>query len=128
MKKNIIIVLSFLTCSFAIGQTKSECIEYIKTAERVLNDKYWIKTDMINHNLILVNYDKTSDFKIVTKEELDMSKVQSVAIKMYEDYFQIYLYFTGDYHNVKKYEGMDNYNKDNAKFGYGFKNNWINIY
>lgn len=115
-------------CSFAFGQTKTECVEYIKTAERVLNDKFWIETEMINQNLILVNYDKTSDFKIITKEELDMSKVQSVAIKMHEDYFQIFIYFTGDFHVVEKYEGMENFNDDKSKFGYGFKNNWVNIY
>lgn len=126
--KKIIFLLSLIIYGFSFGQTKTECIEYLKTAERVLNDRNWIETNMVDNNLILINYDTYGDFKIVKKEQLDMSKVQSVAIKKSNEYYQIFIYFTGDFHNVSKYEGLENFKKENPKFGYGFKNNWINIY
>lgn len=128
MKKIITCIFLFLNLFF-YGQTKEDCLQFIKTVSKTLDGNLFIDAKLLNNKLILVRHATGGEiWKSIEKQTLDMSKVESVVIEKSTSYYQIFINFKGNFYQIDKYENIEDYKSNKSKVEYGFKDNWVNIF
>jgi hypothetical protein len=128
MRKIIIGFFLFIN-TIAIGQTKEECLQFFKTASKTLDENLYIDAKIEANKLIIVRWSRGSNIgRNIEKHTLDMSKVESVVIDNETSYHKIFVNFIGNSYKVDKYDDLKSYKNGSAIDGYGFKDNWVNIF
>jgi len=103
MKKYFILSFLILTSTLALGQTKSECVLFLKTVDRKMGKSFWINTTLNGKVLVRERYDDEKygeNQHPVEKETIDLSKVESVVIDFDEKFKSYYvnIYLKGNYY------------------------------
>lgn len=103
MKMYFILSFLLLTSTLALGQTKNECVLFLKTVDRKMEKSFWINTTLNGKVLVRERYDdeKYGENQYpIEKETIDLSKVESVVVE-YNEKFQSYYvnaYLKGNYY------------------------------
>jgi hypothetical protein len=127
--KKYIITFFLLIHSISNAQTKEECLQFIKTVSKTLDENLYIDSKIEGNKLIIVRWSRGSNIgRYIEKQTLDMSKVESVVIDNETSYHKIFINFTGEYYKIDKYADLKNYKSGISIADYGFKDNWVNIF
>lgn len=128
MKKTVLPYLLLFFASTLFGQSKQDLTESIITYQRAFNND-WIETKLDGNKLII--YQKSLGHKVtgnIDEETLDLSKVESVAVKENDyDYFLVFIYFKDDDIHRKYFDSYDDYLIKKHETGNIFKHSWKNI-
>jgi len=125
MKTIITSIFLFLSL-FVNSQTKEECLQFIKTVSKTLDGELFIEAKLSSNNLILLRHARGGGN--IEKQTLDLSKVESVVIEKNTTYYKVFINFKGDFYKIDKYEDIEDYKINKAIDGYGFKDDWVNIF
>jgi hypothetical protein len=93
-----LLFIIFIT-NYSIGQTKAECLNYIKLRDRIFLKDTWISTELKGNNLVITSWSPMKNgFKYVCTYNL--KHVDAVEIEADEEYsgWTVTIYLDGKYY------------------------------
>jgi hypothetical protein len=127
MKKHYLTGLFLFFILISFGQTKQELTESIISYQRAFSDT-WIETKLDENNLVI--YEQAFTYATngkIQEVTLNMEKVESVAIKMINEYYGVYIYFKGKEYHRKYFNNYNDYQNKKYSNDLGVFIDWINI-